>query len=116
MSAHLPRRELERLAKICGRLGSVHDGERAAAALKADQLVRGLGLTWREVLAPRSNLLTAPEAQSLPAKIELLRRHLPMLTEWERGFVVSLARFRRFSPKQVAVIDRLTANIERRAA
>jgi hypothetical protein len=41
----------ERLAKLCGMLGSNHDGERAAAGLKADQLVRNLGLTWADVIS-----------------------------------------------------------------
>jgi hypothetical protein len=118
MSAPIPRRELHRLAKLCGMFGSDHDGERATAALKADRLVRALGLTWCEVLSPQPNLLASP-GQSIPAKIKLLRRHLPMLTEWERGFVISLARFQRISRKQQAVLDRLVAKVsdfERRAA
>jgi len=41
-----------RLAKILGLLGSDHDGERAAAGLKADQLLRESGLTWRDIIAP----------------------------------------------------------------
>ena len=32
----------DRLRKLCGMLGSQHDGERAAAAAKADAFVRGL--------------------------------------------------------------------------
>jgi hypothetical protein len=40
----------DRLAKLCGMFGSNHDGERAAAALKADQLVRQNGLTWHDVI------------------------------------------------------------------
>lgn len=39
----LDPRSAARLVKLCGMLGSQHDGERAAAGLKADQLVRGLG-------------------------------------------------------------------------
>jgi hypothetical protein len=42
----------DRLRKLCGMLGSDHDGERAAAARAADKLVRGLGLTWHQVIAP----------------------------------------------------------------
>jgi hypothetical protein len=41
----------ERLAKICGLFGSAHDGERAAAAAKADALVRAAGLSWSDVIA-----------------------------------------------------------------
>jgi len=31
------------------------------------------------------------------------------LTDWERGFVASVSKFRKLSPKQAAVIDRLFA-------
>jgi hypothetical protein len=42
----------DKLTKILGLLGSNHAGEREAAAQAADRLVRGLGLTWSEVIAP----------------------------------------------------------------
>jgi hypothetical protein len=41
---------LERLVKLLGMLGSAHDGERAAAGLKAHELVRRHGLTWSDIL------------------------------------------------------------------
>jgi hypothetical protein len=41
----------DRLIKLLGMLGSAHDGERAAAALKADAFVRSHGLQWRDVIA-----------------------------------------------------------------
>jgi hypothetical protein len=44
--------DLARLIRILGMLGSDHDGERAAAALAADKLVRGSGWTWWDLLAP----------------------------------------------------------------
>lgn len=44
--------DLTRLVRILGMLGSDHDGERAAAALAADRLVRGSGWTWWDLLAP----------------------------------------------------------------
>jgi hypothetical protein len=31
------------------------------------------------------------------------------LNDWERGFVASVSKFRKLSPKQVALIDRLFA-------
>jgi hypothetical protein len=62
-SALLDQAAATRLAKLCGMLGSAHDGERAAAGLKADQLVRELGLTWRDVIiAPP----IAPERDTPP--------------------------------------------------
>lgn len=44
--------DLTRLIRILGMLGSDHDGERAAAALAADKLVRGSGWSWSDLLAP----------------------------------------------------------------
>ena len=44
--------DLTRLIRILGMLGSDHDGERAAAALAADKLVRGGGWSWSDLLAP----------------------------------------------------------------
>jgi len=38
------------LVKLCGMLGSEHDGERAAAALKASNFLRERTLTWNEVI------------------------------------------------------------------
>jgi hypothetical protein len=46
----LDPRSAERLVKLLGMLGSNHDGERAAAALKANALVREHGLVWSDVI------------------------------------------------------------------
>lgn len=40
---------MARFRKFCGLLGSEHDGERAAAALKATELLRTQGKTWADV-------------------------------------------------------------------
>lgn len=42
---------LSKLNRIAGMFGSSHTGERAAAALAANRLVEGLGLTWWDVLS-----------------------------------------------------------------
>jgi hypothetical protein len=42
---------IARLVKVLGMLGSPHVGERAAAGLKADQLVKQLGLRWPDIIA-----------------------------------------------------------------
>jgi hypothetical protein len=39
------------LVKVLGMLGSPHVGERAAAGLQADQLVKQLGLRWPNIIA-----------------------------------------------------------------
>jgi hypothetical protein len=44
-------RTQDRLIKLLGMLGSGHAGERAAAAAKADSLLRSLGLRWCDVIS-----------------------------------------------------------------
>jgi hypothetical protein len=39
-----------KLARILGMLGSTHSGERAAAAQKAEEERKRLGLTWEEII------------------------------------------------------------------
>lgn len=41
--------DVARFTKILGMLGSSHDGERAAAALKATELLRSAGKSWSDV-------------------------------------------------------------------
>jgi hypothetical protein len=54
---------LDRLIKLLGMLGSVHDGERAAAGLKAHELIRRHGLTWSDIL------LATPQRPQTPSKL-----------------------------------------------
>ncbi len=48
----MQRRDLTRLIRILGLLGSDQPGERAAAAMQAHKLVTSLGLSWSELLDP----------------------------------------------------------------
>lgn len=57
MVAELNGRNRERLVKMLGMLGSMHMGERARAALKVDQFVRDLRLTWDDAI-PREQATT----------------------------------------------------------
>lgn len=41
--------DVERFRKVLGMLGSNHDGERAAAALKASEMLKAAGKSWGEV-------------------------------------------------------------------
>ena len=47
----LTRDDRERLTKIAGLLGSAHAAERAVAAMKATELLEGLGATWADLVA-----------------------------------------------------------------
>jgi hypothetical protein len=42
-----------RLARVLGMLGSAHVGERASAALQAERLRSGAGLSWCDIVSPR---------------------------------------------------------------
>jgi hypothetical protein len=87
--------------------GSDHAGERAAAALKADQHIRRLGLTWADVIqAP-------PEWQHLAM---VVRGHEHMLSDKERDFIANIARLRKPPTDAqlqwlVALHDRVTREV-----
>jgi hypothetical protein len=104
MSARLDDASADRLTKLCGLLGSDHLGERAAAAAKADALVRSAGLTWRDVITPSPPI--APQLESsddwrlLAAECHARRARLKP-KEYE--FVAKLLTWRAEpSPKQLA--------------
>ena len=67
MSA-LDTRELARLVKLLGMLGSDHPGERAAAALKADQWVKAHGASWQALLTPPKSPVAARKPRAAPRK------------------------------------------------
>jgi hypothetical protein len=103
---------LERLIKLLGMLGSVHDGERAAAGLKANELIRRHGLTWSDVL------LTTPMPPSPPPKLgwrdklRICTAQQHRLSSWERTFVQSLTRWRGTpTEKQLAKLERIYENL-----
>lgn len=97
-------RSLDRskLSKLLGLLGSSHDGERAAAALKADQMVRRAGTTWANVLTPNPVRLPPPggipgwiEPRDGPHAVSLLLddpRHRACLNTFERDVLTNLRR------------------------
>lgn len=54
--------DVARFKKVCGLLGSEHDGERAAAALKATEILKAAGMNWGDIavgkkMADNTNLL-----------------------------------------------------------
>jgi hypothetical protein len=104
MSAWLDDATADRLTKILGLLGSSHDGERAAAAAKADALVRGAGLTWRDVVMPSPPIAPQLEGQgSWRVLAAECHEHQAILPTREREFVGALLTWRAEpSPKQLA--------------
>jgi hypothetical protein len=97
----------ERLARICGMFGSHHDGERAAAAAKADQLVRGLGLTWVQIIALPGAAARDPE--TVPEKLAFALANIVALSMWECSFVYGINGKLDISPKQVVILDQIVA-------
>jgi hypothetical protein len=103
----------DRLRKLCGMLGSEHDGERAAAAAKADALVRSLGLSWGDVIGPSIVPDHVPRIRAWRASDSDWQRMAQFcharrwsLSQREREFIESVLNWRQPSEKQK---DRLTA-------
>ena len=96
---------IARLVKVLGMLGSPHVGERAAAGLNADQLVKQLGLRWPDIIAVER----APTTVAADGG-EISWRAMPRgchdcsdeLSVKERGFIDTLSRLRGApTPKQI---------------
>ena len=94
-----------RLARLLGMMGSQHDGEALNAARLADKLVREQGITWFNVIStapPRASPDPPPpprpsdddllmQFESASDACEFVLASTPMLTEWERNFVLRLS-------------------------
>lgn len=109
-----------RLAKVAGLLGSNFDGERAAAAAAATRILHDHGLSWSDLVHGGAAATPPPTpAQAAMVPQELARRILSgqrhLLSPWEVGFTENLARWRgRATPKQIARLTRLDADLETR--
>ena|SRR5215211_6431774 len=117
---HAPPADLQaaqvRLVKLCGMLGSEHDGERAAAAMKADQLLREHGLRWSDAIRLTPHKPThAPEPDDdvgdWRAVCRACQRHAARLSDWELGFLRSLETFAEPSAKQLSCLDRIARKV-----
>src|SRR5512135_3533277 len=114
MAPQLPADVADRLSKLLGMLGSVHEGEALTAARLANRLVRDqLRLTWSEVILPQvrgASGLDPPRLWREPVTWQEAARLAAQwpegLTAWERDFLVSVLRFSRPSAKQLAILDR----------
>jgi hypothetical protein len=113
MTKHLPRHELERLAKLCGLFGSDHAGERASAAAMADRIVRMHGLVWADVITPSSSL--ALPTRSTREKASFIYANRELLNEWGRDFATNVRRYaNRLSARQLHFLDLLVDEVEDR--
>jgi len=100
----------KRLALICGMFGSHHDGERAAAASKAHDIILRLGVTWDQILV-------FPEGKAEMAEIRrtarTLLKHPDLFSDFEIKFLKNLKRYTRsLSQKQRALLAQLVERLE----
>jgi hypothetical protein len=103
---------LERLIKLLGILGSAHDGERAAAGLKAHELIRRHGLTWSDILLTTPAPTSPRPKLNWRDKLAACEAHQHCLNSRERAFVFSLRRWRGIpTEKQLAWLDRIYENL-----
>ena len=80
--------------------GSRHDGEALNAVRLADRMIREVGLTWEDLLAPYAQLQIAVEAArvlldentSLQAELERQRTNGGFLVEWREVGTVPESR------------------------
>lgn len=104
--------DLNKLARVLGLLGSSHAGERDAAALAADRLVRGRGLEWSQLLAPKPAApLPPPASGNVEADLRVCRTYAGLLNDWERGFLRGLKPGRMLSEKQQRILSGMARKV-----
>jgi hypothetical protein len=99
-AAILDPQSADRLAKLLGMIGSHHDGEVLAAARKADQCIRQLGLTWGDVIQVTTDGSSSGDWQHM-ARACRAQAHRPSAREFDFINNIAMARFEP-SPKQAA--------------
>jgi len=107
--------ERTRLVGVLGLLSSDFAGERAAAALLATKMLRDRGLCWSDLIADQIPPSIATRSAAEPTSdFGLCLKHIDKLSDWEKGFVRSLAGVRRRSVKQLAVLSRIAETLRER--
>jgi hypothetical protein len=97
---------VDRLCKILGRLGSDHAGERAAAGLKAHELVKRAGLQWADLIAPPLAPLGWRD------KVRSCLDNLDALNQREREFVLTLMHWNGTpTPRQLSWLEHIVTNL-----
>jgi hypothetical protein len=96
MTIVLNPKATDRLAKLCGLLGSDNAGERATAAALADRMIRELGLRWTDVisvpLVPAEPI--SPHDVSWQDALDVCLDRVDELDPRSRAFLQSLSRWR----------------------
>jgi hypothetical protein len=119
----MDRLALERLIKLLGMLGSAHDGERAAAGLKAHEFLKRRGLSWADVIhLPIADQRDGGDGRDREpfgwrAQREFCLRHSERLTAKELGFLLNIGSWRGpLTERQQIWLDSIYARLRREAA
>ena len=92
--------DVARFRKILGLLGSAHDGERAAAALKATAMLREGGKTWADVGLGAAQVGSTSRAEYLAAQAQADLWH--RLLRDERTRTTNLSNQLRAAQQEIA--------------
>jgi len=110
----LPSSTTTTLLKCLGMLGSDHAGERAAAGLKADQIIRQHGMTWSDLIRVPQYRTEDQPPRDWRAMRDYCAAHFYSLRERDRDFIDGLADWRgRLSEKQVAWLIGIYKRLQR---
>jgi hypothetical protein len=118
----LDRDAIEKLCKLLGMLGSAHDGERAAAGLKAHEFLKRLGLCWADVISlpiadHSGDRQFADGTVSWWAQRDFCLRHRDRLTGKELGFLINIETWRGpLTERQQIWLDSIHARLRGEAA
>src|SRR5262245_43100425 len=114
--------DLDRLIKLLGMLGSAHDGERAAAGLKAHEFIRRHGLCWADVIRAPIGIERGGDDHHADGvnwrhQRDFCLRHTDRLTAKELRFLINIGTWRGpLTEKQQVWIDGIYARLRREAA
>ena len=100
-----------RLVKLLGLLGLDHLGERDAAGLAAQRLLKQRGISWAEVLIPQPVERRLPEMGTWRTTCRRLMENPRALRPWELKFVVDLPNFGRISVKQRYLLTEIVERV-----
>jgi hypothetical protein len=112
-------RDRDRLVKILRMFSSNHDGEVAAAARRAHELLKDRALDWDDLIIKGAAQTSRQEERQPESAIELIRRCADCeayLNGYEQHFIESirgsLIEWGRLTPKQRAVLDRIVNKLK----
>lgn len=116
---NLTSKDRATLAKLLALAGSTtHDGETITAMRKAEALVKSKGASWQDVMmarpvniAPQYSHRTTDAPAHVSIAQECLRKGRAVITQWERGFLLSILTYRDLKPKQLETLALISKKV-----